>query len=223
MFLRQQHHLVVGIYFIAVTLRSVYPVLLINCSEGQQYACEKGILKSKNTCSNKSPMEFLKTFYEGNEYTFERNHETAKEIYTQSVNKATTTTRYNAEYILKFLQNKECSAVDSANDINWSYEYIPSFNEIISPKTGQKIQFSNPDTDSDYIYNVDGLEILRSNLNNCGVTPLVATGNITEFMEYPWTVLLLYNTDYLQCGGSLITKKYVLTAAHCAQLKYYEL
>ena len=87
MFVLQQHHLIVVICFIVIKLRSAYPFLPIKCSEGE-YACENGILKSTNTCANKSPMEFLKTFYDRNEYTREWKHETAKETYVQSVNKA---------------------------------------------------------------------------------------------------------------------------------------
>lgn len=54
---------------------------------------------------------------------------------------------------------------------------------------------------------------------DCGKQKLhrVANGNETEFGELPWMALLRYNnpSQPFQCGGSLITNRYVLTAAHC--------
>lgn len=59
------------------------------------------------------------------------------------------------------------------------------------------------------------------NDDDCGpvAQQRIVGGNKTGVFDYPWMALLFYNTgrpvpEY-RCGGSLITKRYVLTAAHC--------
>ena len=42
----------------------------------------------------------------------------------------------------------------------------------------------------------------------------IVGGSDTKPQEYPWMALLGYQGQYL-CGGSLINKWYILTAAHC--------
>lgn len=46
----------------------------------------------------------------------------------------------------------------------------------------------------------------------------IAGGKWTSLSEYPWMALLQYRKNLqtaFACGGSLISKRYVLTAAHC--------
>ncbi|XP_032521806.2 phenoloxidase-activating enzyme-like [Danaus plexippus] len=43
----------------------------------------------------------------------------------------------------------------------------------------------------------------------------ITNGNETAVDQYPWLALLEYSNGFLGCGGSLISSRYVLTAAHC--------
>ncbi|XP_055624127.1 serine protease easter-like [Toxorhynchites rutilus septentrionalis] len=55
----------------------------------------------------------------------------------------------------------------------------------------------------------------------CGVdaSDRIYGGSVTNIDSYPWTAILIFqnslNTNLYHCGGSLITNRYVLTAAHC--------
>lgn len=40
-------------------------------------------------------------------------------------------------------------------------------------------------------------------------------GTITDIDEFPWAALLFYQNNYQGCGGVLISKTFVMTAAHC--------
>uniref|UniRef100_A0A1B0CB22 Putative trypsin-like serine protease n=1 Tax=Lutzomyia longipalpis TaxID=7200 RepID=A0A1B0CB22_LUTLO len=57
-------------------------------------------------------------------------------------------------------------------------------------------------------------------INQCGLIPPKITGRIVggivAEMEYPWFALLKEpKADFGACGGTLITSRHVLTAAHC--------
>ncbi len=61
----------------------------------------------------------------------------------------------------------------------------------------------------------------RADYGECGISPLtgkVVGGTIARPGEFPFMVLIGYMIDErirYDCGGSLINRHYVLTAAHC--------
>nr|XP_021192156.2 serine protease 7 [Helicoverpa armigera] len=63
--------------------------------------------------------------------------------------------------------------------------------------------------------------VRRSDTPDVSIGDRIAGGRETELEQFPWTVLLEITFDYgdkrqgFNCGGSLLSSKYVLTAGHC--------
>ena len=57
---------------------------------------------------------------------------------------------------------------------------------------------------------------LCSSIVVCGVSrqTRIVNGEVTNTYEFPWAVALTYQGMH-HCGASLITRKHLLTAAHC--------
>ncbi|XP_055910512.1 transmembrane protease serine 9-like [Eupeodes corollae] len=77
--------------------------------------------------------------------------------------------------------------------------------------------FSNSEVQS-------GMSILDKLKTQCGKSDAdrIANGEEANLSEYPWMALLIYSDGVkrsIQCGGTLITDRYVLTAAHCILIK----
>ncbi|XP_036329630.1 CLIP domain-containing serine protease 2-like [Rhagoletis pomonella] len=76
------------------------------------------------------------------------------------------------------------------------------------------------DLDFDSVRSFDsvGVEILRNQACGDNSRKRISFGSESTFLAHPWAVLLIYNRGHkFQCGGTLITNRYVLTAAHCVK------
>ncbi|XP_013110302.1 serine protease SP24D [Stomoxys calcitrans] len=49
--------------------------------------------------------------------------------------------------------------------------------------------------------------------------PRIVGGSFAKLGQFPYQVALLYNNEHL-CGGSIISKEYIITAAHCVVYQY---
>lgn len=48
------------------------------------------------------------------------------------------------------------------------------------------------------------------------ISPMIVGGNAVNIEDYPYQVHLLKNGVFF-CGGSILTDRYILTAAHCTE------
>lgn len=61
------------------------------------------------------------------------------------------------------------------------------------------------------------------NTSECGINPItdrIFGGQVAELDEYPWMAAIEYKDKYdgnlkIKCGGSLVTQRHIVTAAHC--------
>lgn len=77
---------------------------------------------------------------------------------------------------------------------------------------------TKPTTQTPALPNVE-----KINHKKCGTmqTDRITGGEVTKVGDFPWMALIRYSSAadktklFFACGGSLITKNHVLTAAHC--------
>ncbi|CAH2098445.1 unnamed protein product [Euphydryas editha] len=78
---------------------------------------------------------------------------------------------------------------------------------------------SIPDVDSNLNLTTRALPFQLPKPGVCGVdsssSNKISGGGPTAVDAYPWLAILEYSGEHLGCGGSLITSRFVLTAAHC--------
>ncbi|XP_055594382.1 trypsin-1-like [Uranotaenia lowii] len=129
------------------------------------------------------------------------------------------------EHLNWIYANKRNHQKDSTNKINYELYVTPVMSETERQRArnpllswlanvlnfagvGQtsEVQEDSPVTKPDYC-----------SACTCGVSPItsrIVGGVKADIKEFPWMVQLLYRGTYY-CGGTLISDRYILTAAHC--------
>ncbi|XP_071748988.1 uncharacterized protein [Lepeophtheirus salmonis] len=99
----------------------------------------------------------------------------------------------------------------------FSVEYLDTLRPIVLTLNESKIIDTQLSSDGRWLPSPKNLECSRDISFQTG---FIVGGKQTRIGEFPHTVLLgyfieAYNATYYLCGGTLINRKYVLTAAHC--------
>ncbi|XP_038207050.1 CLIP domain-containing serine protease 2-like [Zerene cesonia] len=81
------------------------------------------------------------------------------------------------------------------------------------------IQASLSDRSGAALDNTEKLKLLPEVCGDIEGNRIVG-GSVANLYEFPWMALISYNTRFglqFKCSGSIINKRYILTAAHCVQ------
>jgi len=90
-------------------------------------------------------------------------------------------------------------------------EYYRSLSHFTSPVCGKNGAWSTPLPTCEPKCGL-------SNLNSLDVTPTILNGKVARAGNFPWQTAIFHNVSGVWtnvCGGSLISSRHVLTAAHC--------
>ena len=106
----------------------------------------------------------------------------------------------------------------SHNDTTISTLYASIFSALLGPlRLGLPVRTLIV---SIFIIIVNATELGHSCIAECGVklSERIVGGSAVSEGDIPWQIMLLQN-DAFSCGGSIISEKWILTAAHCVRYK----
>lgn len=114
--------------------------------------------------------------------------------------------------VLSYLQRSYCEFRETQHYVCCAERHITD-----TTTTTERVLLVDDDESQD-MSNHRNAKLLPTNVCGRISESKLSGGNATDLGEFPWMAQLQYETaDGLkfQCGGTLISKRYVLTAAHC--------
>ncbi|CAG5030900.1 unnamed protein product [Parnassius apollo] len=151
--------------------------------------------------------------------------------------------RVKSEQELLYLRQSSCGVTSSFQqliccppEVQWTnfkdikpvilkeiMEYNTDFKETPKVDTGTGLRYSNDEKNDKVEKHKEDTkyppDFPMQNDKSCGKdfsnANRIKGGGAAAVDQFPWLVLLEYENGQTLCGGSLITKKFILTAAHC--------